>query len=131
MGRKKQKRVVLGEQQHATTSLGGLLGGLGFSASEASEDEAPPPPADASDPLNLAGCQGLKLRIEKKGRRGKSVAILAGVPEEKSAAVAKALRKTLGCGVSSKDGEIVVQGGQTDRIRAWLTEQGAPRVKGV
>ena len=131
MGRKKQKTPPAPEQQ-ATTSLGSLLGGMGFTASSAPAPEAaresPAPSAD--DPMDMTGCMNLKLHVEKKGRRGKSVGILQGVPAAKSAAVAKALRKELGCGVSDKDSVITIQGGQTDRVRAWLLSHGAKRVKG-
>ncbi|MFT5685912.1 MAG: translation initiation factor 1 (eIF-1/SUI1) [Myxococcota bacterium] len=132
MGRKKQKQKTTPAQEpKATTSLGSLLGGIGFAASDPTETTAEPPSPPADDPLSMTGCGNLKLHIEKKGRRGKSVGILQGVPPAKSAAVAKALRKQLGCGVTDKDGVITIQGGQTDRVRAWLISHGAKRVKGV
>jgi len=132
MGRKKQKTPAAPEPQ-ATTSMGALLGGMGFTASTAPAPEAAAETTtpSAADPLDMTGCANLKLHVEKKGRRGKSVGILQGVPAVKSAAVAKALRKELGCGVSDKDSVITIQGGQTDRVRAWLLRHGAKRVKGI
>lgn len=130
MGRKKQKTTPPPEPQ-ATTSLGALLGGMGFAASSTPAPEVASAPPPSADPLDMTGCADLKLHIEKKGRRGKSVGILQGVPAAKSAEVAKALRKELGCGVSDKDGVITIQGGQTDRVRAWLLGHGAKRVKGL
>ena len=133
MGRKKPKKNTPPPTPEATTSMGSLLSGLGFAASEPSPEApaaAAPPSAPASG-LDLSTSRNLKLRIEKKGRRGKSVTILEGVPAAQAAAVAKALRKELGCGVSDKGESITVQGSQSDRVRAWLLGQGAPRVKGV
>ena len=131
MGRKKRQKAEPSPQPAATTSMGSLLGGLGFSASPTPEPEAAAPPPPPTNPLDLSASRGLKLQMERKGRRGKSVTVLEGVTASQSEDVARALRKELGCGVSAKDGVLTIQGDQSARVRAWLLSNGAPRVKGT
>jgi len=131
MGRKKKRTVPPQQAPAVSTSLGSLLGGLGFSASAPSEPEPASETTPSDDPLDLSANQNLKLHIERKGRRGKSVTLLEGLTESQSGPVAKALRKELGCGATGKGGVITIQGSQADRVRAWLISQGARRVKGV
>lgn len=131
MGRKKQNKTTPAPEPAATTSLGSLLGGLGFSASQTPASEPLAAPAPSNSPLDLSASRGLKLQMERKGRRGKSVTMLEGVHDSQSADIARALRKELGCGVSVKDGVLTIQGDQSARVRAWLLSNGAPRVKGT
>ena len=134
MGRKKKKtQKPAQEAASVSTSMGSLLGGLGFAASDPSASPPAPAPEAPSkpDPLDMTRARNLKLRVEKKGRRGKSVTLLDGVSEAQSAAVAKALRKELGCGVNDKDKIITIQGAQLERVRDWLLKHGAKRVKGT
>jgi translation initiation factor 1 (eIF-1/SUI1) len=130
MGRKKQQ-MTPEPPPAVTTSLGDLLGGLGFSTSEPAPESPTPPEEEGTDHADLSGCRWLKLAIERKGRRGKSVTLLEGLSGEQAAWVARALRRELGCGVTDKEGVITIQGAQTERVRAWLLGQGARQVKGV
>ncbi|MDD2205872.1 MAG: translation initiation factor [Aminobacterium sp.] len=71
------------------------------------------------------------LRIERKGRAGKTVTLIEtsfGNQDEKNL-LAKFLRKQLGCGSSLEGYIIVVQGDQRERIKELLIEEGAKQVK--
>ncbi len=72
-----------------------------------------------------------KLRIEKKGRGGKTVTIIDGLPrnEEFVAALAKELKKACGTGGSSGDGVVELQGDRRERLRELLAKKGF-RVRG-
>lgn len=131
MGRKKGQKPVAAPETSATTSLGSLLSGMGFSASAAPPPEPTQAPARPTSPLDLSTNRDLKLQMERKGRRGKSVTMLEGLHTAQTKDVARALRKELGCGVSIKDDVLIVQGDQSSRVRAWLLSSGAPRVKGT
>ncbi len=64
----------------------------------------------------------------RKGRGGKTVAIVTGVKEAARESVCRDLKKALGCGAMIEDAAIVVQGDVSDRVRAWLEAQGARRI---
>ncbi|WP_286847618.1 MULTISPECIES: translation initiation factor [Aminobacterium] len=70
------------------------------------------------------------LRIEKKGRSGKTVTIVetrSGTLEEKKV-LARCLRRSLGCGSTVENDLIVVQGDQRDRIKKILEEKGSKNI---
>ena len=62
------------------------------------------------------------LRVEKKGRGGKAVTVIAGLP--KNAAFLKELssdlKRACGTGGTVADGAIEIQGDQRERLRALL-----------
>ena len=72
-----------------------------------------------------------KLRMEKKGRGGKTVTVVYDLP--RNAAFLKELcselKKTCGTGGAVDDGAIELQGDLRDRVREVLTKKGF-RVKG-
>jgi translation initiation factor 1 (eIF-1/SUI1) len=71
------------------------------------------------------------VRRERKGHGGKTATVIAGLalPAQGLEQVARSLRRSLGCGASAAGGEqVVVQGDQTDRVRAWLVARGVERV---
>jgi len=67
-----------------------------------------------------------KLRMEKAGRGGKTVTVVAGLP--RNAAFLKALcgelKRACGSGGAVGDGTIEIQGEARDRIRAYLRAKG-------
>ena len=73
----------------------------------------------------------IRVHLEKKGRGGKSVSIIRGL--DMTNALMKDLEKELkshcGVGGSQKNGEIIVQGDQRDKIIAYLTKKGAKNIK--
>lgn len=137
MARKKQKRDVNTESAGFSTSFGDLLkGALPASALPESTPErdaggstAPP----TADPATYAlGGARLVLRRERKGRAGKTVTRLTGrgdhtleQPEPALAALARDMRKALGCGATVDAGEIVLQGDIGERAAEWLETKGA------
>lgn len=69
------------------------------------------------------------MRREKRGG-GREVVLLEGFPrDEDLEALARDLKKTLGCGGSAKGGLIEVQGDHRDRIAAFLEARGYRAVR--
>ena len=70
------------------------------------------------------------VRRERKGHGGKTATVIAGLalPAQGLEQVARSLRRSLGCGASAAGEQIVVQGDQTERVRAWLVARGVERV---
>lgn len=66
------------------------------------------------------------MALESKGRGGKSVTVVRGLPlaPDALAALAKALRTACGCGGTVKDGVVEVQGDQRAKVQAFLAERG-------
>ena len=64
----------------------------------------------------------VKLRVEKKGRSGKIVTVLHGLPENSDflEGLAKDLKKSLGTGGSVVDATIELQGEWRERLRVLL-----------
>jgi translation initiation factor 1 len=76
--------------------------------------------------------QRLKVRIEKKHRGGKTVTIIDGFVgnDEDFQELAKKLKTKCGTGGSAKDGEIIIQGENREKIIPWLKEWGYTHTKG-
>jgi len=68
----------------------------------------------------------LKLRIEKKGRGGKSVSVIYELPENPDyfKKLAKKIKNHCGTGGSFKADQIEIQGDQREKIRAFLIKEG-------
>ncbi|MCO4761913.1 MAG: hypothetical protein KC502_10430 [Myxococcales bacterium] len=66
----------------------------------------------------------VRVHRETKGRRGKGVCLVTGVPAEQTKAVSKKLKAVCGTGGAVKDGVIELQGDQRDRIKAELEKMG-------
>ena len=75
-------------------------------------------------PKPLASKGPVKIRTEKKGRRGKVVTILFNLPFslEEIEQFTKKIRTNLSCGATYKNGEIIVQGDSRDKLQALLDE---------
>jgi translation initiation factor 1 len=73
-----------------------------------------------------AGQQKLKIRLETKHRAGKAVTVVDGFAgkEEDLEDLGKKLKTFCGTGGSAKDGEIIVQGDQRDKVLQWLWKNG-------
>ena len=71
------------------------------------------------------------LRIEKAGRGGKTVTVVAGLPRNAAflKAVCGELKRACGTGGSVGDGTVEIQGEARDKVRANLVARGW-RVKG-
>jgi translation initiation factor 1 len=66
--------------------------------------------------------QKLKVKLETKHRGGKAVSLVTGFigKEEDLQTLGKALKNCCGTGGSVKDGEIIIQGDQREKILLWL-----------
>ncbi len=67
-----------------------------------------------------------KLRMEKKGRGGKTVTVIYDLPNnaEFLKQLCGELKKACGCGGSTTDNTIELQGELRDRVRAHLEKKG-------
>lgn len=70
----------------------------------------------------------LVLSREKKGRGGKTVTRITGLPKARLEVVAKKMKKSLGCGASVDGNDVLLHGTLTERGAEWLRGQGAKRV---
>ena len=88
-------------------------------------------------PLALCQCAALakaaprgdgsvRVNRETKGRGGKAVTLVRGLPldDVALAALGKRLRSACGAGGTVKDAVLEVQGDHVDRVVAWLQQEG-------
>jgi translation initiation factor 1 len=102
------------------------LGGLVYSTDSGRHCPACSQPVDAcicNDSQIPAGDGIARVRRETKGRGGKTVTTVSGVPlaEDDLKELASALKKRCGCGGALKDGVIEIQG---DHVELLLEELG-------
>jgi translation initiation factor 1 len=66
------------------------------------------------------------LRLEKKGRGGKSVTVVAGLPRNAAflTALGAELKRACGTGGTAADGAVEIQGDQRERLRPLLAAKG-------
>lgn len=98
------------------------LGGLVYSTGSSPQWDDDEQSAASLEPSE----QQLEAHLEKKGRGGKTAVIIKGFegPEEDLKELAKQLKSHCATGGSVKDGEIVIQGNQRDKIMAFLKKEG-------
>lgn len=75
--------------------------------------------------------QKLKIRLDTRQRAGKAVTLVAGFigKKEDLEDLEKKLKTHCGTGGSAKDGEIIIQGDQRDKITQWLINNGYTSTK--
>lgn len=68
----------------------------------------------------------VRLKRESKGRGGKGVTLVSGVPgtAQELKALAKKLKQLCGTGGTVKDGIIEIQGEQRETLKPYLEKQG-------
>jgi len=73
-----------------------------------------------------AGDGVVRVRRESKGRGGKTVMVITGLPVDGDALnkLAGELKRSCGCGGTSKDGVIEIQGDHGEQILAELAKRG-------
>lgn len=67
-----------------------------------------------------------ELHFSKKGRSGKIVTLVKGIDTDKDTLIniSKKLKRKLSVGGSIKDGEIIIQGNNRDKIKEILLKMG-------
>ncbi|HJW16344.1 MAG TPA: translation initiation factor [Flavisolibacter sp.] len=77
--------------------------------------------------------QKLRVRLETKHRGGKTVTVLQSFigQTDDLEDLGKKLKNYCGTGGSVKDGEVIIQGDQRDKILQWLQKNGYTQSKKV
>jgi translation initiation factor 1 len=80
-----------------------------------------------------AADQKLKIRLDTKQRAGKAVTLVEGFRGQVQDLedLGKKLKAVCGTGGSAKDGEIIVQGDQRDKVLQWLLKNGYGKAKKI
>ena len=81
----------------------------------------------------LPAQQKLKVRLDTKHRAGKAVTLVEGFigKEEDLEDLGKKLKSFCGTGGSAKDGEIIIQGDQREKVIQWFGKNGYKNVKKI
>lgn len=100
------------------------LGGFVFSTND--DFDADEYRNDEENEALEPGEQQLEAHFSNKGRGGKTVTIIKGYegPDDDLNALGKLLKKKCGVGGSVKDGEIIIQGDDRDKIMQILKKEG-------
>lgn len=93
-------------------------------------ENAPVMPDDETQSPDLAKMQ-VRVHIERKHRGGKEVSIVKGITLVSDAleSIAKELKTKCGVGGVVKDGDIIIQGNNRDKIIHILLEKGFKNIK--
>lgn len=75
--------------------------------------------------------QKLKVRLDTRHRGGKAVTLIEGFigTDADLQSLGKSLKNHCGTGGAAKDGEIIVQGDQRDKVVQWLLAKGYKNTK--
>jgi translation initiation factor 1 len=77
--------------------------------------------------------QRLRIRLDTKHRAGKAVSLIEGFTGTNNDLedLGKKLKNFCGTGGSVKDGEIIIQGDQREKILQWLLKNGYKQTKKI
>jgi translation initiation factor 1 len=77
--------------------------------------------------------QKLRIRLDTKHRGGKTVTLVEGFigKEEDLEDLGKKLKNYCGTGGSAKDGEIIIQGDQREKVLQWFQKNGYTNARKV
>ena len=118
---------TLAQEQPLGLSIGALLGVPQKEAKAKNAEKKAEPQAAPAAPPKISK---VALQRQRAGRGGKTVTLVILPQDYKgdTAALAKELRKGLGCGSTIEDGKIVLQGDIADRAEAWFTKKGVAKI---
>lgn len=137
--KKKDKKLTEGEgftiaqEQPLGLSIGALLG-VPQKARVDENEEKKAAAVNARGAKAEAAAQPkiskVTLQRQRAGRGGKTVTLVILPQDYKgdTTALAKELRKGLGCGSTIEDGKIILQGDIADRAEAWFTKKGVTKI---
>jgi translation initiation factor 1 len=116
------KQQVVSMNKKKSNRLGGI-GGIVYSTDPAFSFEEDGRQSSETIP---AGQQKLRIRLDSKKRGGKIVTLVEGFTGkgEDLEKLGKQLKTFCGTGGSVKDGEIIIQGDQREKILRWLSDNG-------
>lgn len=85
------------------------------------------------DETLLPAQQKLKVRLDTKHRGGKAVTLVEGFigKEQDLEDLGKKLKSFCGTGGSAKDGEVIIQGDQREKVFQWFGKNGYKNVKRI
>ncbi|HIG87462.1 MAG TPA: translation initiation factor [Planctomycetes bacterium] len=107
----------LGHNPFAQLAGGKGKSELGGQAASFEQPAKPPSKTPAAQPE-------LIIRRERKGRGGKGVVLVQGLPKDQCKSIAKAASKALGRGARVEGQEVVIQGDRADPVLDWFVGQG-------
>jgi len=109
-------------------SLAGQADLEGMPRAEVADDRPASPPAASEDKRAPSFDRKLVVRRETKGRGGKTVTRIQGLPEGHRDELATRMKKALGCGASRDGDDVLLHGSVVERAVEWLRAAGAKRV---
>ena len=91
------------------------------------QNSLPAPTVVQKRPTQAQPPPRLSMRLESKGRGGKVVTRISGLPRDLLETVASRLRKALGCGANVEGEDVILTGSLKERATEWLERVGDVR----